>query len=51
MKCLSRKCMELTCDVRCAELVYAVDNADLQVKEPHTQMSWALRYLREYCLE
>jgi hypothetical protein len=53
MKCLSRKCMELTCEVHCAEvgqaacilaftvashsrteLVYAVDNADLQVKEP-----------------
>ena len=70
MKCLSRKCMELTCEVHCAEvgqaacilaftvashsrteLVYAVDNADLQVKEPRTQMLWALRCLREHCLE
>ena len=70
MKCLSRKCMELTCNVRCAEvgqatcilalavtshsraeLVYAVDNADLQVKEPRTQMLWALRYLREHYLD
>ena len=66
MRCLSRKCMELTCEVRCTEvgqaacilafavashsrteLVYAVDNAELQVKEPRTQMLWALRCLRE----
>jgi len=58
VKCLSRKCMELTCEVRCTEvgqaacivaltvashgrveLVYAVDNAELQVKEPpHTDV-------------
>ena len=58
MKCLSCKCMELTCEVHCAEvgqaarilafavtshsrteLVYAVDNAELQVKEPpHTDV-------------
>ena len=70
MKYLSRKCMELTCDVHCTEvgqaacivaltvashsrveLVYAVDNADLQVREPRAQMLWALRCLREHCLD
>ena len=70
MKYLSCKCMELTCEVHCAEvdqaacivaltvashsrveLVYAVDNAELQVKEPRAQMLWALRCLREHHLE
>ena len=36
---------------RRAELVYAVDNADLQVREPRAQMLWALRCLREHCLD